>query len=176
MAVAELFVVDSGPEGQLVELPALRALCGVPGAERGGWTYVHGPELAPDAPVAERKTWADVVLVDRLRRAVERINSHLPAEAVQRACELALTGTSPVVIEDHRGFHELLLSGVPVSYRDVDGIERHEHARLVDFDSPENNEFLAVNQLTLIVGAKNRRPDILLYVNGLPLGEIECKP
>jgi type I restriction enzyme, R subunit len=176
MAVAESFFVDVGPEAQLVELPALKALCGEPGGEGVGWTYVHGPDLAPDAPAAERKTWADVVLMERLRRAVERINPHLPADAVQRACELALTGTSPVVIEDHRGFHELLLSGVPVSYRDADGIERHDHARLVDFDAPENNEFLAVNQLTVIVGAKNRRPDILLYVNGLPLGEIECKP
>ena len=176
MAVAELFAVDAGPEGQLVELPALKALCGEPGGAGAGWTYVHGPELAPDASAAERKNWADVVLVGRLLRAVEKINPHLPAEAAQRACELALTGTSPLVIEDHRGFHELLLSGVPVSYRDEDGIERHDHARLVDFDKPDNNEFLAVNQFTIIVGAKNRRPDILLYVNGLPLGEIECKP
>jgi type I restriction enzyme R subunit len=176
MAVAQSFTVDSGPEGQLVELPALKALCGEPGSEGAGWTYVHGPDLAPDAPSAERKTWADVVLVERLLRAVERINPHLPAEAAQRACELALTGTSPVVIEDHRSLHELLLAGVPVSYRDADGIERHDHARLVDFDEDDNNEFLAVNQLTVIIGAKNRRPDILLYVNGLPLGEIECKP
>lgn len=176
MAVAEVFAVDASPEGQLVELPALMALCGEAGSMGAGWTYVRGPDLAPEAPAAERKTWADVVLMDRLRRAVERINPHLPAEAVQRACELAVTSTSPAVIEDHRSFHALLLSGVPVSYRDADGLERHDHARLIDFDAPENNEFLAVNQLTIIVGAKNRRPDILLYINGLPLGEIECKP
>jgi type I restriction enzyme R subunit len=176
MAIAaESFVVDSRPEGQLVELPALQALCGEPGRAGAGWTYVHGPELAPDAPRTERKLWSDVVLVDRLRAAVGRINSHLPADAVQRACDLALTSTSPAVVEDHRSFHDLLLVGVPVAYRDDEGDERHDHARLVDFDEIENNEFLAVNQFTIIVGGKNRRPDILLYVNGVPLGQIECK-
>jgi len=176
MAVAELFAVDSGPEGQLVELPALKALCGWPGHPGAGWTYVHGPELAPDAPAAERARWSDVVLVERLRRAVARINSHLPPGAATRVCEVVVASTSPSVIEDHRSFHELLLAGVPVTYRDASGAERHDHARLVDFDDLSNNEFLAVNQLTIIVGGKNRRPDILLYVNGLPLGEIECKP
>jgi type I restriction enzyme R subunit len=176
MAIAaEPFVVDSRPEGQLVELPALQALCGEPGRAGVGWTYVHGPELAPDAPAAERRLWSDVVLVDRFRAAVGRINPHLPPDAVQRACDLALTSTSPAVTQDHRSFHELLLAGVPVAYRDEEGEERHDHARLVDFDETDNNEFLAVNQFTIIVGGKNRRPDILLYVNGLPLGQIECK-
>ncbi len=176
MAVAaDSLVVDPGPEGQLVELPALRALCGEPGSAGAGWTYVPGPELAPDAPGAERRLWSDVVLVERLRSAVGRINPHLPPDAVQRVCELAMTSTSPSVVEDHRSFHDLLLSGVPISYRDEGGVERHDHARLVDFEDVDNNEFLALNQLTIIVGEKNRRPDILLYVNGLPLGQIECK-
>jgi type I restriction enzyme R subunit len=176
MAVAaKTFVVDPGAEGQLVELPALQCLCGEPGRVGVGWSYVHGPELAPDAQAAERKLWSDVVLVQRLRSAVARINPHLPPDAVQRVCDLALTSTSPAVIEDHRSFHALLLGGVPVSYRDEHGEERHDHAWLVDFDEVGNNEFLAVNQLTIIVGGKNRRPDILLYINGLPLGQIECK-
>jgi type I restriction enzyme R subunit len=173
--VAEPFVVDTGPEGELVELPALRDLCGEPGRVGAGWTYVHGPALAPDAPSVERTLWSDVVLVERLRIAVARINPHLPPDAVRRACDLVLSSTSPVVIEDHRSFHELLLAGVPVSYRDEAGEEHHDHARLVDFDEIGKNEFLAVNQLTIIVGEKNRRPDVLLYVNGLPLGQIECK-
>lgn len=174
-ATAESFVVDSGPEGQLVELPSLTQLCGEPGRAGAGWTYVHGPELAPDADAAERKLWSDVVLVDRFRAAVARINPELPAEAVEWVCDQALTGTSPSVIQDHRDFHELLLAGVPVPYRDEEGVERQAHAKLVDFDNVESNEFLAVNQFTVIVGEKNRRPDILLYVNGLPLGQIECK-
>ena len=157
-------------EDTLAEQPLSPALC-----DAHGWTHVHGSALAPDAPAAERKLWSDVVLVERLRRAVARINPQLTPEAVQRACDLALTTTSPSVIEDHRSFHELLLSGVPVAYQDANGEERYEHARLVDFDDVSNNEFLAVNQLTIIVGGKNRRPDILLYVNGLPLGQIELK-
>ena len=167
---AQLFAVDPGPEGTLVELPALTALT------NAGWTYVHGPALAPDAPAQERGLWSDVVLCERLRRAVARINPQLPPEAVQRATELAMTSTSPAVVQDHRSFHDLLLQGVPVAYRDEAGVERHGHARLVDFDDVENNDFVAVNQMTIIVGGKNRRPDVLLYVNGLPLGEIECKP
>ena len=157
-------------EDALAEQPALARLC-----DQHAWMHVHGSEFAPDAPASERKLWSDVLLVGRLRRAVARINPLLSPEAVQRACDLALATTSPSVIEDHRSFHELLLSGVPVAYQDANGQERYEHARLVDFENVSNNEFLAVNQLTIIVGGKNRRPDILLYVNGLPLGQIELK-
>ena len=163
-------------EDALAEQPALAWLCGEDRGGRGaGWRHVHGAELAPDEPARERTTWSDVVLVERLRRAVARINPRLPAEAVARACDLALSSSSPAVVEDHRAFHELLLSGVPVSYVDGEGIERHDHAWLVDFENPAGNEFLAVNQLTIIVGQKNRRPDILLFVNGLPLGQVELK-
>lgn len=157
-------------EDALAEQPTLALLCG-----NGDWERVHGSELAPDAPAAERKLWSDVVLVERLRQAVSRINPQLPAEAVERVCDTATATASPVVIEDHRSFHELLLTGVPVRYVDSEGVEHHEHAWLVDFENTDNNEFLAVNQLTIIVGQKNRRPDVLLYVNGLPLGQIELK-
>ena len=96
------------------------------------WTYVHGAGLAPDALAAERKLWSDVILLERLRSGVARINPHLPPDAVQRACDLVLTSTSPAVVEDHRSFHELLLAGVPVWYRDEEGEERNDHARLVE--------------------------------------------
>ena len=170
-------MTGSANEDALVEQPALSWLCGKGGRSAGGleWEHIHGVELAPDGPAGERKLWSDVVLIDRLRNAVARINPTLPPGAVQRVCELAMTGTSPSLIEDHKGFHELLLSGVPISYVDDDDIEQHAHAWLVDFDDPTNNEFLAVNQFTVIVGEKNRRPDILLFVNGLPLGQIELK-
>lgn len=157
-------------EDTLVEQPAIARLC-----DLHGWTHVHGVELAPDAPAGERKLWSDVVLVGRLRRAVARINPQLTSEAVQRVVEIVLTSTSPSVIEDHRGFHELLLSGVQVAWVDSDGVRRDDYARLVDFEEPGNNEFVAANQITIIEGAKNRRPDILLFVNGLPLGQIELK-
>src|ERR1700684_468937 len=164
-------------EDALVEQPALAWLCGDSGrlANDISWQYIHGTELAPDGPGRERKVWSDVVLVERLNEAVARINPKLPRDAVRRACEIAITSTSPSLIEDHKGFHELLLSGVPISYVDDNEVEQHAHAWLVDFDDPANNEFLAVNQFTVIVGEKNRRPDILLFVNGLPLGPIELK-
>lgn len=169
------FRVDSGPEATLVELPTLTKLCGTAGLAGLGWTYVHGPDLAPDAPAGERNLWSDVVLIQRPRRAIARLNPELPPQAVTRASGLVLTSTSPAVIENHRGFHDLLLAGVPVAYRDSEGMERNAHAMLVDFNDVSRNEFLAVNQLTIIAGGHNRRPDILLYVNGLPLGEIEAK-
>lgn len=156
-------------EDSLAEQPALEALRAI------GWDYIHGSELGADDGGAERSRWSDVVLLGRLRQAIERINPHLPAESVQRVCEVVLTSTSPAVIENHRSFHELLLAGVPVSYLDHEGIERDDFALLVDFDDLTRNEFLAVNQLTVIEAGKNRRPDILLYVNGLPLGQVELK-
>lgn len=96
MPVAEQFIVDAGPEGQLVELPALQRLCGDGGAHPGvGWTYIYGPTLAPDAGSGERTRWSDVVLLGHLRRAIQRLNPKLPPAAVQRAWELVLTSTSP---------------------------------------------------------------------------------
>ena len=156
-------------EDALVEQPALEWL------REAGWIHVPGADLAAEVPGAERKIWSDVVLIGRLREAVARINPELPPDVVQHICERAMTGTSPSLIEDHRGFHDLLLSGVQVSYVDDDGVEQSAHASLVDFEKPANNEFVAVNQFTVIVGEKNRRPDILLFINGLPLGQIELK-
>src|ERR1700680_3317980 len=139
---------SASSEDALVEQPALDWL------GQAGGTHVTGTELAPDAPAGERKIWSDVVLVERLRQGVARINPELPPDAVQRVCELAMTGTSPSLIEDHRGFHELLLSEVPISYFDDAHVEQHAHASLVDFDDLANNEFVAVNQFTVIAGAK----------------------
>src|SRR4051812_10065322 len=122
MASSEMFIVDSGPEGQLVELPALQRLCGDGGAHSGvGWTYIHGPTLGPEAGSRERIRWSDVILDGHLRRAVQRINAELPAAAVQRVIDEVKATAAPAIIEDHRAFHSLLLSGVPVSYRDEAG-------------------------------------------------------
>jgi len=159
----------SSPEDALVERPALEWL------ERYGWQVAHGPDLAPDGDAPERGHWQDVVLVDRLRGAVAELNPKLPVDAVDRVVNLVLTAASPNPIEDHADFHRLLVDGVQVSYLDQDNVERATRAKLVDFDDVEANDFLAVNQFTVIVGQKNRRPDILLFVNGLPLGQLELK-
>lgn len=160
----------TGPEDIYAEQPALEQL------QRAGWSYAHGHDFTPSAePGAERKQWSDVVLRWRLRSAVARINPQLPPDAVQRVCELATTSASPVRIEDHRNLHELLVSHIPVSYINGDGVEHHDNARLVDFGDIGRNELLAVNQFTIADSKVNRRPDILLFVNGLPLGQIEVK-
>lgn len=140
-----------------------------------GWEVEHGPDLGPGGSAPERESWRDVVLVERLRSAVAGLNPDLPDDAVEHVVQRVLTGASPNPIEDHADFHQLLVDRVPVTYQDADGSERGARARLVDFEQPERNDFLALNQVTVVVGSKNRRPDVLLFVNGLPLGQIELK-
>ena len=155
-------------EDAFAEKPAIEWL------EAAGWTLRHGTTLIPELSV-ERSLLSDVVLLETFRSAVASLNAELPKEAVTRAVELALTGTSPVRILDHQGFHEMLLAGVPVSWRDDDGVEQSGRARLVDWKDPSQNLFEVVDQLTIVQGGHNRRPDLLLYVNGLPLGQVELK-
>jgi type I restriction enzyme, R subunit len=140
-----------------------------------GWEVKHGPDLGPEGATPERDSWRDVVLVGRLRSAVASLNPELPGNAVEYVAQQVLTTTSPTVVNDHADFHRLLVDGVSVTYEDEEGIERTAQAKLVDFEQPDRNDFLAVNQFTVIVGAKNRRPDVLLFVNGIPLGQLELK-
>ena len=156
-------------EDAFAEQPALEWLLDC------GWSYRHGSEVAPESGSGERSHWADVVLMDSLRRAVQRLNPQLPGDAVTRVAELVLTTTSPDVLRDHYDFHQLLIAGVPISWLDDEGMERSTRARLVDWSNLGANEFAAVNQFVIITGAKNRRPDIVLFVNGMPLGQIELK-
>ena len=156
-------------EDAFVEQPTLEWLAEV------GWGYRHAVELAPGAGSGERSLDSDVVLQQTLWAAVTRLNPELPAEAVTRAVELAMTGTSPLLILDHQAFHELLLAGVPVSWIDDALGERSTRAKLIDWEQPERNEFVAVNQFTIVEGGNNRRPDVLLFVNGLPLAQLELK-
>jgi len=139
-----------------------------------GWTPRRGTSLIPGES-QERAILSDVVLQQTFRAAVARINPQLPAEAVVAAVDRAMTTTSPIAILDHQGFHELLLSGVPVTWLDGERGEQSARARLIDWEHPERNVFEVVDQLTIVEGGHNRRPDLLLYVNGLPLGQIELK-
>lgn len=156
-------------EDAYAEQPALQWLADL------GWKVGHGPDLGPGGSAPERESWRDVVLVDRLRSAVTGLNPELSDDAVEYVVQQALTSTSPNVIGDHADFHRLLIDRVPVAYHDADGVERSVRAKLVDFEHPEANDFLALNQFTVVVGSKNRRPDVLLFVNGLPLAQIELK-
>jgi type I restriction enzyme R subunit len=106
---------------------------------------------------------------------VTGLNPELPGDAVEYVVQMVLTTASPNPLEDHADLHRLIVDRVPVTYTDVDGIERAARARLINFEDPAQNDFLALNQFTVIVGSKNRRPDVLLFVNGIPLGQIELK-
>lgn len=142
--------------------------------EHQGYTYINGVHLAPDAPDSERTTFEEVVLKQRLENAVRRINPTIPLDAQQDAVKQILRIASPDVLSNNETFHRLLTEGIPVTKR-VDGQERGDRVFLIDFESPLHNEFLVVNQFTIIENGVNKRPDIILFVNGLPLVVIELK-
>ncbi len=140
-----------------------------------GYTVGHGPHLAPAEPAAERDSFGDVVLVARLRDAVARLNPHIPAEAREEAVRKVLRPDTPGLAGINRRFHYLLRNGVPVEYKRPDGSIAGDSVRLVDFDNVAANDWLALNQFTVIEAGHNRRPDIVVFVNGLPLAVIELK-
>ena len=139
-----------------------------------GWSVRHGPEVAPGEPEAERKDYREVVFADRLREAVVRLNPDLPIDAIDDAVKSVLRPESQVAESENRRAYGLLVQGVPIDYRAADGSIRSARARLIDFNDPENNDFLAVNQFT-VLGSRERRPDVVLFVNGLPLVLMELK-
>lgn len=138
-----------------------------------GYTTEFGPNIAPDGIRPERESFQQVYLYDRIREAARRLNPDhvgIVDEAVKR---LERAESQSAVAENLR-VHNLLTRGVPVEYRDANGQVRTIPLQLIDWDHPERNDFLAVNQFT-IVGTKNRRPDVLIFVNGIPLGLLELK-
>ena len=140
-----------------------------------GWGIAHGPDIAPDTPGAERGDYGDVVLARRLRDALVRLNSGLPVGALDDAFRklTRLEGTS--LAFRNRAFHRLIVDGVTVEYRDAGGGVRGAQVKVIDFDDPPRNDWLAVNQFTVTENKNTRRPDVVLFVNGLPLGIIELK-
>jgi type I restriction enzyme R subunit len=139
-----------------------------------GFDYVYGPDIAPDAANPERESFTDVLLLSRLRKAVARINPTLPTAALDEAIKIIQRISSPELLANNEAFHRLLTEGVNVSYQ-KDSNTRGDLVWLVDFTNPENNEFVVVNQFTIIENNQNKRPDIILFVNGFPLVVIELK-
>ena len=139
-----------------------------------GWTVVFGPDIAPGELAAERSDYREVVLTGRLRAAVERLNPVLPSDAVAAVVKQVLRPESQSVLAENWRGYQLLTQGVPVEYRDASGQTKFVRARLVDWEEPSANDLLAVNQFT-IKGVDERRPDVLLFVNGLPLVLLELK-
>jgi type I restriction enzyme R subunit len=142
--------------------------------EKLGYDYVYAPDIAPDGDMPERESYEQVLLVDRLRKAVKRINKSIPADAQADAVKELQRIASPEILANNETFHRLLTEGIPVSKR-VDGIERGDRVWLIDFKNPLNNDFVVANQFTVIEHNQNKRPDVILFVNGLPLVVIELK-
>ena len=142
-----------------------------------GYAVLHGPDIAVGEPGAERSdpNYRDVVLDGRLRQALVRLNPDLPHEALDDAYRKLLRGDAPSLVERNRVLHRMLVDGVTVEYRRKDGSIAGAQARAIDFDKPDNNDWLAVNQFTVAEGQHTRRPDVVLFVNGLPLSVIELK-
>ncbi len=140
-----------------------------------GWSTAHGPEIAPVELKAERGDYREVLLAARLRAAICDLNLQLPADAINDAFKRLTLPEGSTLEMRNRAFHRMLVSGVTVEYRAADGDIRGVQAKIIDFDDPDANDFLAVNQFTISENGSERRPDIVLFVNGLPLGIIELK-
>jgi len=136
--------------------------------ERQGYEYIYAPNIAPDGETPERESYKQVILIDRLRRAVKRINPTIPTEQQEEAIREIQRIASPELISNNETFHRYLTEGIPVSYQQ-EGSERGDLVWLVDFQDPLNNNFVVSNQFTVIENNHNKRPDVLLFVNGLPL-------
>ena len=143
--------------------------------EAAGWTTVYGESIAPGEPGAERSEFTQTTLDARLRAALARLNPNLPASALEDAFKRLLRTEGPDLVSRNCAAHRHLVNGVTVEYRTPDGQIRGTQACAIDFDHPENNDFLAVNQFTVVEGKINRRPDVVLFVNGLPLVVFELK-
>ena len=140
-----------------------------------GWTVTHGREIAPDTAGAERADYGQVALERRLRDALAELNPELPGAALDDALRKLTRPTGSTLEARNRTFHRLLVDGVTVEYPLADGAMRGVQARVVDFENPNANDWLAVNQFSVSENKNTRRADIVLFVNGLPLAVIELK-
>ena len=142
--------------------------------ENIGYQYLYGPDIAPDDNHAERQTYDQVVLTERLQAAITRLNPTIPYTAQADALNQVLRVNSPDLDASNEAFHRLLTEGVTVEYQH-EGNAKGDLVWLIDFNQPDNNDFHVVNQMTIIENQKEKRPDVILFVNGLPLVVIELK-
>ncbi len=151
-----------------IELLAIQRL------EQLEFHYIYAPDIAPDGDHPERESYEQVLLMGRLQKAVHKINPHIPAHAQKEAIREIQRIHSPELLANNETFHRLLTEGIPVSHQ-VDGYDRGDRVWLIDFKDPENNEFVVANQFTIIENGVNKRPDVILFVNGIPLVVMELK-
>src|SRR3989338_6018556 len=144
-----------------------------------GYGVLGGPEIAPppDGERPERASYLDVVLVERLKSAIARFNPDIPDEAKEEALRkvLRVPTTSPKLIVNNKTFHSMLRDGIDIEYKRPDGSIAGDKVKLLDIVNPDKNDFLAVNQFTVIEERSQRRPDVVIFINGLPVAVIELK-
>jgi type I restriction enzyme R subunit len=144
--------------------------------QQTGWQFAHGPDIAPEGDRPERADFRQVVLRERLLSALARINPQIPAAALEQAAQTLHTVSEPMLVVRNRAVHRLLLGGVHVSFANPHSEgKKTDLVSLIDFAHPSNNEFLVVNQFTVAGTKQPRRPDLVVFVNGLPLAVIELK-
>jgi type I restriction enzyme, R subunit len=158
------FISEADIEGLLLE-----QLAGL------GYRCTTDAVIGPDGSAAEREAFSDVLLLGRLQAAIERLNPGIPSEARADALKQIIATVSPALIEENRRLHRLLVEGVPVEFYAADGTLRGDTVRLIDFDDPDGNDWLAVAQLTVVENGIHRRPDVVLFLNGLPVAVFELK-
>ena len=140
-----------------------------------GYRILFGPEIAPGEVEAERDNYGQVILERRLRQALQRLNPQVPADALEEAFRKLSRPDSPSLVANNHAIHKYLVEGVPVEYERRDGSIGGGLVRVLDYETLDANEFIAVNQFTVVEDQHERRPDIVLFVNGLPLAVIELK-
>jgi type I restriction enzyme R subunit len=140
-----------------------------------GYNYLHGSVVAPGGNGEERKSFRDAVLVGRLRDALERLNPNLPTSALEDALRKVMVHDTVDLVLNNQRFHKYVIEGVDVEYSDGAGSVRYAKAKIIDLDDPDANDWLVVNQFTIKEDAGERRPDLIVFVNGLPLALFELK-
>ena len=139
-----------------------------------GYTYISGVDLAPDALNPERHSYGDVLLIGRLQAAMSKLNPSIPIDVIHGAARKLSRIATSNMLTDNEEFHLMLVDGVPVEYR-KNGDIKGDFVHVLDFENPVNNEFLVVNQYTIVQNNNNKRPDVLLFINGIPLVIFELK-
>ena len=140
-----------------------------------GYDILHGPEMPLASRPPSASDYAEVILEGRLGSALARLNPNLAESAIDEAARKVMRTETPSLVENNRRFHKLLTDGIDVEYRQPDGSIAGDKVWLFDFNRPERNEWLAVNQFTVIENKRNRRPDLVVFINGLPLAVVRVE-